>query len=144
MSQLMTDECDRCDNSVGDDCGDDDDDDDDDDFDDDDDDYSQRGAKRLVGYNHFTSNKREWNNCFIENNLEILVDLADFALQEQPEDNLMVIISRAWHNGSYTMAAEPIKSLEWHYTMIQFLIIMIMMVMILMMLIVPLVMVRRS
>ena len=40
----------------------------------------------------------------------MLLDLADSALQEQPEDNLMVAISRAWYNGSYTMAAKPIKS----------------------------------
>ena len=33
---------------------------------------------------------------FIKNNPEILLDIADFALQEQPEDNLMVAISRAW------------------------------------------------
>ena len=52
-----------------------------------------------------------------------MLDLADFALQEQPEHSLMVAISRAWYNGSYTMAAKPIKSLEMHYTMIQFLII---------------------
>ena len=51
----------------------------------------------------------------------MLLDHADFALQEQAEDNLMVAISRAWYNGSYTMAAKPIKSLELHYTMIQFL-----------------------
>ena len=51
-----------------------------------------------------------------------MLNLADFTLQEQPEDNLMVAISRAWYNGSYTMAAKPIKSLELHYTMIQFLI----------------------
>ena len=30
----------------------------------------------------------------MKNNQEILLDLADFALQEQPEDNLMVAISR--------------------------------------------------
>ena len=41
----------------------------------------------------------ERNNCFIKSNLEILLDLADFALQEQPEDNLVVAISRAWCNG---------------------------------------------
>ena len=62
-----------------------------------------------------------WNNCFITNNQEILLDFADFALQEHLEDNLMVAISRAWYNGSYTMTAKPIKSLELHYTMIQFL-----------------------
>ena len=53
----------------------------------------------------------------------MLLDHANFALQEQPEDNLMVANSRAWYNGSYTIAAKPIKSLELHYTMIQFLII---------------------
>ena len=42
----------------------------------------------------------------------MLLDHADFTLQEQ-----------AWYNGSYTIAAKPIKSLELHYTMIQFLII---------------------
>ena len=34
----------------------------------------------------------------------------------------MVAISRPWYNCSYTMAAKPIKSLELHYTMMQFLI----------------------
>ena len=45
----------------------------------------------------------------------MLIDLADFALQEQAEDKLMVAIiyiSRPWYNGSYTMAAKPMKSLE--------------------------------
>ena len=42
--------------------------------------------------------------------------IADCALQEQPEDNLMLAISWARYNGSYTMAAKPIKSLELHYT----------------------------
>ena len=83
---------------------------------------SQRGAKRRVGYNQLISNKREWNNCFIKNNREILLDLTDFAVQERPEGNLMVAISRPWYNCSYTMAAKPIKSLELHYTMMQFLI----------------------
>ena len=75
-----------------------------------------------VGYNHLISNKREWNNCFIKNNQEVLLDLVGFALQEQREDNLAVAISWAWYNNSYTMAAKSIKSLEFHYTMIQFLI----------------------
>ena len=35
----------------------------------------------------------------------------------------MVAISQLWYNGSYTIAAKPIKTLESHYTMIQFLII---------------------
>ena len=46
-------------------------------------------------------------------------------MQEHPEDNLMVAITRAWYNGSYTIAAKPMKSLELHYTMIQFLIMMV-------------------
>ena len=32
----------------------------------------------------------------------------------------MLAFSRAWYNGSYTMAAKPIKTLELHYTMIYF------------------------
>ena len=39
----------------------------------------------------------------------MLVDLAAFPLQEQPKDSLIVAISaisRAWYNGSYTMAAK--------------------------------------
>ena len=51
-----------------------------------------------------------------------MLNLADFALQERLEGNLIVAISWAWYNGSYTMAAKPIKTLELHYTMIQFLI----------------------
>ena len=58
---------------------------------------------------------------FIKNSQEIFLDLADFTLQEQPEGNLMVAISRAWYNGSYTIFAKPIKFLELHYTMNQFL-----------------------
>ena len=38
-------------------------------------------------------NKREWNNCFIKNNQDMLLYLADFALQEQAEDNLTVAFS---------------------------------------------------
>ena len=85
---------------------------------------SQRDAKRRVGYNHLISNKREWNtcNCFIKNHQQILLDFADFAWLEQPEGNLMDAISRVWYNGSHTIAAKPIKTLELHYTMIQFLI----------------------
>ena len=45
----------------------------------------------------------------------MLLNLTDFAVQEQPEDSLMVAISRPWYNGSYTMAAKPIKSLELYY-----------------------------
>ena len=58
---------------------------------------TQCGAKRRVDNNHFISNKRERNNCFVKNNQEILLYLADFALQEQTEDNLMVAISQLWY-----------------------------------------------
>ena len=86
------------------------------------------GAENLLrgdSYNHLISNKRKWNNCFIKNHQQILLDFADFAWLEQPEDNyLMNAISRVWYNGSYTIAAKPIKTLELHnYTIIQFLII---------------------
>ena len=47
----------------------------------------------------------------IKNNQEMLVDLTDFAFQEQLEVNLVVAISRAWYNDGYTMAAKPIKTL---------------------------------
>ena len=83
---------------------------------------SQRGAKRRVGYNHLISNKREWNNCFIKNHQQILLDFANFAWLEQPEGSLMDAISRVWYNGSYTIAAKLIKTLKLHYTVIQFLI----------------------
>ena len=82
---------------------------------------SQRGTKCRVGYNHLISNKRDWNNYFIKNHQQVLLDFADFAL-EKPEGNLMDAISRVWYNGSYTIAAKPMKTLELHYTMIQFLI----------------------
>ena len=83
---------------------------------------SERGAKRRVGYNHLRSNKREWNNCFIRNPQQILLDFADFTWLEQPRGNLMDAISRVWKNGSYTIDAKKNKTLELHYTMIQFLI----------------------
>ena len=57
----------------------------------------------------------------LKDNQEILPDLADFLLQEQLQHHLMVAISQAWYNGSCTMATKPIKSLDLHYTMIQFL-----------------------
>ena len=77
--------------------------------------YEARSPELVIIISYPTS-----ASCFIKNGREILFDLADFSLQEQPEDNLVVAISRVWHNGSYTMVAKPIKSLELHYTMIQF------------------------
>ena len=46
--------------------------------------FGQPLSKQLYSCNNSISNKCEWNNYFIENNQEILLDLADFALQEQP------------------------------------------------------------
>ena len=60
---------------------------------------SQRGAKRRVGYSHLISNKREWNNCFIKNHQQILLNFADFAWLEQPEGNLIDAISRVFTVG---------------------------------------------
>ena len=58
----------------------------------------------LVGYNnnnnyyyYLICNKCGWKNCFVKNNQEILLDLADFALQEKPEDNLTIIVLFLWH-----------------------------------------------
>ena len=49
--------------------------------------------------------------------------LVDFALQEQAEgNNARFFLSTVYSSGSYTIADKPIKSLELHYTMIQFLI----------------------
>ena len=58
----------------------------------------------------------------MKNHQQILLDFADFAWLEQPEGNLMDAISRVWYNGSYTIAAKSMKTLELHYTMIEFLI----------------------
>ena len=59
-------------------------------------------CKRVLD-NHLIPNKHE-----NENNHET----AQYAI---------VAISREWYNGSYTMAAKPVKSLELRDTMIQFL-----------------------
>ena len=58
--------------------------------------------------------KREWTNCFIKNNHEILLELPDFALQKQPEENLIIAISWARYNGSNATAAEPTKLNPWN------------------------------
>ena len=86
-----------------------------------------------VGYNHLISNKREWNNCFIKNAHKIsrffptlFVKATDFPLVFNFEQMRTITIFRehgAWYNGSYTMMAKPIRALELHYPMIQFLII---------------------
>ena len=52
----------------------------------------------------------------------IFVGLADFLFKSN-QKTIYGRTSRAWYNGSYAMAAKPIKTLELRYTMIQFLII---------------------
>ena len=59
--------------------------------------YSTK-APTLTIY-HLISNKCEWNNCFIKTDQEILLDLTDFGLQEQPEDIFTVAISRLIYHG---------------------------------------------
>ena len=49
-----------------------------------------------------------------------MLNLVHFAFHGDTKDNLMVAFSWVWYNGSYTMAAKPIKSQELHYTMIHF------------------------
>ena len=108
-------------------------------------------ATRLVGYNHLISNKPEWNNCFIKNNHQISLKSCHVLFRKilswtAKRFSLAAIVSlrgkkfqnfsccgdaytyhicRVWCNGSYTMATKPIKFLELHYTMTQFLIIII-------------------
>ena len=55
--------------------------------------YPTRARRIIVNY-HLIPKRGEWNN-FINSNQEICLDLVDFALQEQPEDNLIVSIFRA-------------------------------------------------
>ena len=82
--------------------------------------------------NHLIFNKCEWNNCFVKNTHKISRILPGFICKNNnPIFSLFLILSRrvqyhiwrAWCNGSYTMMAKPIRALELHYPMIQFLII---------------------
>ena len=63
---------------------------------------NKQGMYIQVGYNHLISNKCEWNNIVLLKTLKKynLLDLADFVLQEQTEDNLMASISQTWYNSS--------------------------------------------
>ena len=58
--------------------------------------------------------------------LSLIVKTTDFQLVFNFEQAYSYHIWRAWYNhGSYTMVAKPIRALELHYPMIQFLIIQI-------------------
>ena len=84
-----------------------------------------------VGFHHLISNKHKWDNCFIKNAHKIW-SLPHFIWKKQPIFSLFLMlsrrdaysypISRTWY-GSHTMMAKPIRALELHYPMIQFLII---------------------
>ena len=85
--------------------------------------YSTSARWIWVGYNHLISNKREWNNCFIKNahkiswNLPTLfVETTDFQLVFEQKRTVTKFGERA-------IMAQPIRALELHYPMIQFLII---------------------
>ena len=89
---------------------------------------SQWGAKCRVGYNHLISNKGIF---FIKNAHKISRILPDFIWKNNRfsacfwlwADAYSYQIWRAWYDDSYTMMAKPIRALELHYSMIQFLII---------------------
>ena len=78
---------------------------------------SQRGAKLAVIISYPTSTSG------IIVLLKTIKKCRKMWLVSLSTNNQKIAISRAWYNGSYTMAAKPIKSLDLHYTMIQFLII---------------------
>ena len=75
-----------------------------------------------VGYNHLISNKREWNNCFIKNAPKYRK--LDYNKTKRPNKNHAYArhFCRSWYNGSFTVMSKPMKTLELHYPMIQFLI----------------------
>ena len=93
--------------------------------------YSTSARWIRVCYNHLMSNKREWNNCFITNAHKISRILLALICKNNRfsacfsfwADAYSCHIWRAWYNGSYTKMAKPIRALEFHYPMIQVLII---------------------
>ena len=88
--------------------------------------------RQREAYNHFTSNKCDWSNCFIKKAHEISRILPDLICKnnqfqlvfkfEQTRTFIPCLIWRAWQNASHTMMAKPIRALELHYPMVQFLI----------------------
>ena len=76
-----------------------------------------------VGYNHLTSNKCEWNNCFIKNAGPKYRKLDYNKNKRAKKITHTLTICRSWYNGSYTMMAKLMKTLKLYYPIIQFLII---------------------
>ena len=73
---------------------------------------ANEARNRPVGYNHLTSNKCKWNNCFIKNAHKISRILLDFICKPtnfqlvfnvEQMYTVTIIIWRVWYNGSYTM-----------------------------------------
>ena len=78
---------------------------------------------RLVGFDYFISNKREWNKNFVL--LKTPTKFREFlsTLSVKTTDFQLVFhIWRAWYGSSYTIIAKPIRALELNYPQIQFLI----------------------
>ena len=87
-----------------------------------------------IGYNNLISNKQNWNDCFNQKAHYILGIFPDFICKNNRFsayfkflsrcDSYHTSICRAWcmYDGSYFMMATPIRALELHYPMIQFLI----------------------
>ena len=69
-------------------------------------------SMRLVGYNHLMTNKRDWNNCSVIN--------APKTLQIKLK-NKYIYKSAPYANHIPCMMVKPMKTLESHYPMIQFL-----------------------
>ena len=70
---------------------------------------SQQGR---VCYDHLVSNEREWNDnyCFIKNNIEKSLNLADLVIVFFSPDAYSCHICGVWYNGSYAVAGKPIRT----------------------------------
>jgi len=92
--------------------------------------YSTSAHWIWVGYNHLISNKHKWNNCFIKDTakyreffLTLFVKTTNFQLVFNFEQTCtFTIFGERGIICLYTMMAKPIRALELHYSMIQFLI----------------------
>jgi hypothetical protein len=82
--------------------------------------WYQLGATRLVGYKIILSNKRKWNNCFIKNTTKTEKTKIKIKTPEKITRTLAILEEHG--NCSFTMMVKPMKTLELHYPMIQFLI----------------------
>ena len=85
--------------------------------------YSQLDTQRRTGYNHLISNKRGWNKCFIKNTPKIQkTEIKYIKTKSLPQNHRYpCYIFRACYNSSNGMMVKPMKTLDLHYPMIQFL-----------------------